>query len=391
MVVRMGSLHPFDKKKKEIVFSLCEASYTRVARIQRDKASTPFWCGSIYRPPRAMSGGQGGVQLLLTLGLMFFGALGAGFLPYYINVKDTKLNTMTALGGGLLIGSALAVVIPEGFRSFYEVSHADTSHTLSGLALVLGFTAMVALDQLQSSSNEKGLTSLRSEQAVNQDCDVETGEERFNKGETLHEQGNDDSDAEFIDKTTTNKKVFKNQLFAEHSPGSNAFHLGPCAHKPMGSSKSPERAVTGLLVHCAADGLAMGSAFLSENPSLGLLVGLAMVIHKAPMAFGLSAYLQSCHWSWSKAQRTLIIFSAVAPVSTIVTYTILSIIPIFTTPTAASMAILFSGGTFLQAATMHILPDALNHEGTLSVEVLGAFVAGCCFPSLLSYVGHHHH
>jgi zinc transporter 9 len=334
-----------------------------------------------------MSAGQGGFQLLLTLALMFFGALGAGYLPYYINVKDAKLNAMTALGGGLLIGSALSVVIPEGFRSFYDIQQTGTSHSLSGLALVLGFIAMVVLDRVQASSIEKGVPS-RQERALAQERDVETGGDAVGEQYKAVPKGKPDSDADFVENNTEAKKVFKNQLYDEHS-SANVLHLAPCAHRSI-ASKSPDRAITGLLVHCAADGLAMGSAFLSENPSLGLLVGLAMVIHKAPMAFGLSAYLQSCHWSWSKAQKTLILFSAAAPASTMVTYTILSMVPIFNSGTATSMAILFSGGTFLQAATMHILPDALTHE-SMSMEVLGAFTLGCFFPSFLSYIGHHHH
>lgn len=321
---------------------------------------------------------------------MFFGALGAGYLPYYINVKDAKLNTMTALGGGLLIGSALSVVIPEGFRSFYDFQQTETSQSLSGLALVLGFIAMVALDRVQASTSEKGVPSRQEHAlALAQECDVETGGDAVGEQFKAVPKVKPDSDVEFIENSTAAKKVFKNQLYDEHSSTSSVLHLAPCAHKSI-VSKNPERAITGLLVHCAADGLAMGSAFLSENPSLGLLVGLAMVIHKAPMAFGLSAYLQSCHWSWPKAQKTLILFSAAAPASTMVTYTILSMIPIFTSGTATSMAILFSGGTFLQAATMHILPDALNHE-SMSMEVLGAFIVGCFFPTFLSYIGHHHH
>lgn len=65
---------------------------------------------------------DGAAGLLATLLLMFFGALGAGYIPYYIKVKESKLQLISALGGGLLLGSALAVVIPEGFHAFNEVS-----------------------------------------------------------------------------------------------------------------------------------------------------------------------------------------------------------------------------------------------------------------------------
>jgi ZIP Zinc transporter len=158
----------------------------------------------------------------------------------------------------------------------------------------------------------------------------------------------------------------------------------------LGTTSAADRAVLGLLVHCASDGLALGSAFLSGNAALSFVVGAAMVLHKAPMAFGLTSYLQSCRWPWPKAQRTLVIFSATAPASSLVTYTLLSAVPMFTTPTAVSLAILFSGGTFLHASTMHILPELQSHAtGKFSVEQLGAVAVGCVLPALLMW-GHHH-
>ena len=54
----------------------------------------------------------------------------------------------------------------------------------------------------------------------------------------------------------------------------------------LGSTTAADRAVLGLLVHCASDGLALGSAFLSGNAALSFVVGAAMVLHKAPMAVG---------------------------------------------------------------------------------------------------------
>ena len=73
------------------------------------------------------------------------------------------------------------------------------------------------------------------------------------------------------------------------------------------------------------------------------------------------------------------------------TYTLLSAVPMFTTPTAVSLAILFSGGTFLHASTMHILPELQSSHatGTFSVEQLLAVSLGCVLPALLMW-GHHH-
>lgn len=60
-------------------------------------------------------------QLLVVLVLMFSGSFAASALPYLCSLKDGKLRTLSGIGGGLLIGTVLVVVIPEGFRAIAEV------------------------------------------------------------------------------------------------------------------------------------------------------------------------------------------------------------------------------------------------------------------------------
>lgn len=112
-----------------------------------------------------------------------------------------------------------------------------------------------------------------------------------------------------------------------------------------------------------------------------------MILHKAPMAFGLSTFLINARWPWSKAQRTLLIFAAMAPASTIATFSVLRIVPLFTTPAAVSLAILFSGGTFLYAATMHILPEIMGSAHTSSSN---GSTSGGGGGSTSAHTHHHH-
>lgn len=53
----------------------------------------------------------------------------------------------------------------------------------------------------------------------------------------------------------------------------------------------------GLIVHAAADGLAVGVAHVSPSIKLAVAVGMAMVLHKGPVALGLGTYLVSQHCS----------------------------------------------------------------------------------------------
>lgn len=157
------------------------------------------------------------------------------------------------------------------------------------------------------------------------------------------------------------------------------------------STPDPQSAITGLVIHCAADGLAMGAAFLSGDARLSMLIAAAMVLHKAPMAFGLATYLMACQWSFQRSRRTLLLFAATAPTATLATYATLGSLAVLSSPAAVALCVIFSGGTFLYAATMHILPEVLHSGGggRMSVAQLSAVTLGSLLPVLLSW-GHHH-
>lgn len=133
----------------------------------------------------------------------------------------------------------------------------------------------------------------------------------------------------------------------------------------------------------------MGSAFLSSNATLTVMVAMAMIFHKAPMAFGLGSYLLGCQIPWATARRTIFVFSLTAPISTVVTYCLFSVVPLLATPASVALAVLFSGGTFLHAATMHILPDILGVHAQWNIKTMGAVVVGSLLPVVLSW-NHHH-
>jgi len=136
----------------------------------------------------------------------------------------------------------------------------------------------------------------------------------------------------------------------------------------------------------------MGAAFLSGNARLTMIIAAAMVLHKAPMAFGLGTYLMACRWSFQRSQRTLVMFSVAAPAATLATYGLLGSLTFLSSPTAVALCVIFSGGTFLYAATMHILPEVLasgGNGGRMSSAQLAAVTVGSLLPVVLSW-GHHH-
>ncbi|PRW58355.1 zinc transporter ZIP9 isoform X1 isoform B [Chlorella sorokiniana] len=324
-----------------------------------------------------------GASLMGTLLLMFVGALLCGAAPFFLRIRESHLQTLAALGAGLLIGSALAVIIPEGFHAFAEASHHSHEHGevkpdhdhnhdhsaahdhstslpegVAGLVLVGGFLAMLLLDHLQHAAGGR--------------C----GAPGHSHHGHSHNHGHSHSHGLGSGGASSERLREKGEGAAAKS-------------KAQGAAPDPQNAITGLLIHCCADGLAMGAAFLSGNARLSMIIAAAMVLHKAPMAFGLATYLMACRWNFARSRGTLLAFASAAPAATLATYALLGSLAILQHPAAVALCVIFSGGTFLYAATMHILPEVLGDSHHMSSAQLAAVVVGSLLPVALSW-GHHH-
>lgn len=269
------------------------------------------------------------------------------------------------LGAGLLVGTALIVIIPEGVRSLYSnqgvaanptiipsisdygskiLEHIDDHHNHEdeadfsktiGLSLVLGFVFMMLVDQISSRRTTKD---------------------------------------------------------GERNP----------------------TATIGLVVHAAADGIALGAAAKTSHQDVEMIVFLAIMLHKAPAAFGLVSFLLHEGIDRKRIRRHLGIFSLSAPLLTLITYfgigqeqkeTLSQV-------NATAVAMLFSAGTFLYVATVHVLPELMQQQGHshsgpqysyleqgtsakvvsspgLTNAELGTLIFGALLPLVLS-IGHHH-
>ena len=56
---------------------------------------------------------------LLSLS-MFFGSYLSGIIPTVLNFSETKIRQLSILGAGILVGTSLSVIIPEGVNSLYS-------------------------------------------------------------------------------------------------------------------------------------------------------------------------------------------------------------------------------------------------------------------------------
>jgi zinc transporter 9 len=110
---------------------------------------------------------------------------------------------------------------------------------------------------------------------------------------------------------------------------------------------------TGLVIHAAADGIAMGASASSSNTKLGFIIFIAIMIHKAPAAFGLTSVLLKQGLSKRAARGHLIIFSLAAPFGALTTWLLVNILGGGQHMEGergqwwTGMLLLFSAGTFL--------------------------------------------
>lgn len=109
---------------------------------------------------------------------------------------------------------------------------------------------------------------------------------------------------------------------------------------------------TGLVIHAAADGIAMGASATSSNMRLGFVIFIAIMIHKAPAAFGLTSVLLKQGLSKRAARGHLVIFSLAAPVGALSTWIMITLLggdhlQGNSGQWWTGMLLLFSGGTFL--------------------------------------------
>lgn len=140
----------------------------------------------------------------------------------------------------------------------------------------------------------------------------------------------------------------------------------------------------------AADGIALGAAATTSHTDVEMIVFLAIMLHKAPASFGLVTILLHEGLEKSRIKKHLLAFSLSAPIGAFITYFGLgaSYQETLSDYNATGIAMLFSAGTFLFVATVHVLPEITQHQ-KLKVTELLLLVVGSFLPSLLTF-GHHH-
>ncbi|KAI5284135.1 hypothetical protein KEM52_003058 [Ascosphaera acerosa] len=155
--------------------------------------------------------------------------------------------------------------------------------------------------------------------------------------------------------------------------GLSAGSIGaaPLAHPDA----NPLATTTGLVIHAAADGIALGSSTSSADAKLSVIIFLAVILHKAPAAFALASVLMQQGLTRRAVRAHLLVFSLAAPLGAVATWFVAH--TLFAAPPAPSdvaaaagaasaheasvhwrtgVLLLFSAGTFLYVA-MHTMQE----------------------------------
>jgi zinc and cadmium transporter len=141
-------------------------------------------------------------------------------------------------------------------------------------------------------------------------------------------------------------------------------------------------AFVGLSLHTLVDGFGLGAA--SGKAELGLLVFLAILAHKIPNAFSLSAILRHEGYSRGKALLMNAAFALMVPLGAGIYLLVQDLVA---AETFTSYALAASAGTFLHLAFSDIIPDVHRRHGARLSHVL-ALVAGMAAMWALRFIHH---
>jgi zinc transporter 9 len=265
--------------------------------------------------------GDGFGRLLILSGIMGLSSFVAGLLPLSFSLSARQLRIITTIGAGLLVGTAFVIIIPEGVETIYSSNHAEEQksgndnhadpHSVVGLSLVIGFVLMYLIDSLP-------LLLPRSRKMHDSPIPLASS----------------------------------NPISPAAAPSSSSSHLPPT------SSPSASHATTtiGLVIHSFADGIALGASTAAPT-SPSLVVFAAILLHKAPAAFGLSAALLKRGLGKRPARAHVLLFSLAAPLGAVATWFAIAAlaarrnVDVGPSPEGSAfwtgVALTFSGGTFL--------------------------------------------
>jgi solute carrier family 39 (zinc transporter), member 9 len=362
-----------------------------------------------------------GLFTLLSLStVMAAASFLAGILPLSLKLSAGQVRLISTVGMGVLVGTSLVVIIPEGVETLYsasEVGHTQphirrhlnprdvdvrwlsTDATLpvhemtvrtpaddTNPFTVPGPVIPANLDAPPKTPTEPGVVGI-----LDADASVPAPDEEDEVHKEAHHAWIGIALLAgfmlmyLIDKVPQYSKPTRQRTRTHHIALNNlgrrfnfttSLDQDEEAESFMDSAQGSQiqqrsfATTIGLVIHAAADGIALGASSTATTSNLSLIIFFAIMIHKAPAAFGLTSVLVKQGLSKRAARGHLILFSLAAPAGAILTWFIAQFLGGGRSHSAQATAwwtgilLLFSAGTFLYVA-VHSMQEASNshHRG----------------------------
>lgn len=262
------------------------------------------------------------------------------------------MNKILTLSAGILVGTALGAVLPEGIETLVSSQSAldllgawNISISFAvGAPLLLGFITLFCVEHV------------------------------------LHKSVARESDSHI------------------------AITVSLSSPKSIAVSIALSTLTLGLLVHALADGVALGVSFLDDKDTFRLVFFVMIAIHKIPTAFSLAALLVKEGIPPKATKYHLIAFCLATPLASLVTYLLVELFN-FTSPFFLGLMLLYSAGTFVYSivhvmgeamkpvsveppiASVQLLPLDQFSDGTPSNSDFLVAVIGMSLPLLFTFAG----
>ncbi|RAK97197.1 Mn(2+) transporter ATX2 [Aspergillus ibericus CBS 121593] len=359
-----------------------------------------------------------GLFTLLALSIvMAITSFVVGSLPLAFTLSPSQLRLISSLGMGVLVGTSLIVIIPEGVETLYSASSPSTRKELSSrsttavnwqhqAAPVTYFPSLREASDYPDTDQASPsiLSTLPSVPVTVPTVQNEPPRLQGRKEETSNDQADESHDEDssphawigialisgfilmyLIDKLP----VFASPAKQERTPYHISLdNLGSGLRRNSSPSREgglldagsiPRRShsfatTTGLVIHAAADGIALGAS--SSDTGLSFIIFLAIMVHKAPASFGLTSVLLKQGLSSRTARAHLLIFSLAAPVGALMTFLFVQIMGSGSGSDdignrwRTGVLLLFSAGTFLYVA-MHTMQENSPNSSARETQANG--------------------
>ena len=245
------------------------------------------------------------LSLIVLNVIMAITTFATGAAAVKFSIALSHMAKVSALSTGILIGTALGVILPEGVLTLFEAqetlskleSFGFPPSFVVGASLLLGFIVLFVIEH-----------ALSIREATSTLGSVDVYHQRRFQAVIL--------------------SILRSAL------------------------------TMGLIVHSFVDGFALGASFLNQNETLQFLFFFMIVIHKIPTAFSLSVVLLREGVSLSMCKFHNLAFALTTPLSSVLTYFLVYLFKI-DSPFVLGVLLLVSAGTFL-FSVLHVMKENVN-------------------------------